>query len=194
MKPWILAAALPAFAACAHAQEARKEPPAAPAPAVASAPAPPAAPAPRACSGDDGCAASELCVDARCVAITPGLAACGAQVVHFDFDRADLSAADRATLARSARCLEALAPPRVVIDGNCDERGTAQYNVALGFRRAAVVAKYLSDLGVPATRLEELSHGKEVPLCTESTEACWAMNRRSAITPDGTVAAAAARH
>ena len=98
---------------------------------------------------------------------------------HFDFDRSDLHPADLPLLQRVARCLVALPAEQTLVDGNCDERGTVQYNIALGFRRAHAVAKYLEDLSVPAGNLSEVSYGKELPLCTASTESCWAMNRRT---------------
>jgi peptidoglycan-associated lipoprotein len=64
------------------------------------------------------------------------------------------------------------------VQGNCDERGTTQYNVALGARRAEAAKKYLSDLGA-AGSIDTVSYGEEKPLCTEATEACWAKNRRA---------------
>lgn len=176
------AVALPAAAACAHTQpSARSEAPAAP--VAAAQPAPVATPVTaqvaRTCSTDDQCADKEICDQTRCVGITSDLDVCRLQSVHFDLDRADISQADRQMLQLSARCLLALPPEVTLVAGNCDERGTAEYNVALGFRRAHAVTKYLSDLGVPASRLDEVSYGKEIPMCTESTETCWATNRRT---------------
>lgn len=181
-----LTVALPLVLACAHAKQvAKEERPPAPAPAVAAAPAPaaPAAPAPQACSADDQCSASQLCVSDRCVAIGPGLAECTtAPAVHFDFDRAALRATDLPTLQRAARCLQALPPEKTLVDGNCDARGTVEYNLALGLRRAHAVTAYLESLGVPADRLAAVSYGKELPVCAEATEACWAENRRADVT------------
>ncbi len=183
MTRWIcVAAAVPLFAACAHSSKnvAAEAPP--PAPAVAAAPvvaaAPAVAPAPQACTADEQCSAKELCVSSRCVGITPFLTECQAST-HFDFDRSDLHSADLPRLQRVARCLNALPEQRALVEGNCDERGTVQYNIALGFRRAHEVAKYLEDLGVRSGDLSEVSYGKELPLCTDSTESCWAMNRRA---------------
>ena len=76
-----------------------------------------------------------------------------------------------------ADCLKQSPVRRVVVQGNCDERGTAQYNVALGSRRAEAARKYLSDLGAGAT-IDTVSFGKEKPICTQSSEDCWARNRR----------------
>ena len=102
--------------------------------------------------------------------------------------RADLQGSELAPLQRVARCMGALAARRAEIAGNCDERGAEQYNVALGFRRAHAVARYLEDLGVPAPRLSEVSYGKERPVCTEDAEACWARNRRADVSPGGAAA------
>jgi peptidoglycan-associated lipoprotein len=66
----------------------------------------------------------------------------------------------------------------VTIQGNCDERGTREYNLALGARRANAVKEYLVSLGISAGRVDTISYGKERPVCTESTEDCWAQNRR----------------
>ena len=105
--------------------------------------------------------------------------ACRDASAHFDFDRAELRESDYPILRRAARCIEAVPTERALLAGNCDERGTAQYNVALGFRRAHAVEKYLRDLGVPGARLESVSYGKEKPVCTDADETCWARNRRT---------------
>jgi peptidoglycan-associated lipoprotein len=69
-------------------------------------------------------------------------------------------------------------PARINIEGHCDARGTAEYNLALGERRANAVKAYLVELGVPAERITVVSKGKESPFCTESNESCWQQNRR----------------
>ena len=188
VRGWLLAAALPLVAACAHAKKetaaAPAVPPPAPAAEVAAAPPPaPAIAAPASCMTDDQCGTKELCVASQCTAITAGLAECQASP-HFDFDRALLRSADLPALRRAARCLNALPDEHAVIEGNCDERGTAQYNIALGFRRAHATATYLEGLGVAARNVSEVSYGKELPLCTQATEACWAMNRRTDVMKD----------
>ena len=66
-----------------------------------------------------------------------------------------------------------------MIEGHCDERGTAEYNLALGDRRASAVMQYLLSLGIPSNRMETISYGKEKPVCTESNERCWSKNRRA---------------
>lgn len=185
IRAWVLTAGVPLAAACSHASQAAKAeappPVASAAPEPASAPVP-AAPMVRSCSGDEQCATNELCLSGSCAAITAGLSECKTSA-HFDFDRAEVHPNDLPSLRRAARCLNALPEEKTLIEGNCDERGTVQYNVALGFRRAHATAKYMEDLGVPAGRVSEVSYGKELPLCTDSTESCWSMNRRADVTP-----------
>jgi peptidoglycan-associated lipoprotein len=139
----------------------------------------------RSCSSDDQCSSTELCVRSSCAAITPALEECGATRVHFDFDRDDIHPDELAKLQRVARCLGADRAVHVLIEGNADERGTVEYNLHLGDRRAAAVERYLENLGVAGTQLATVSYGKEIPLCTEHDEACWARNRRTAVVPNG---------
>jgi peptidoglycan-associated lipoprotein len=144
-------------------------PPAAPAPApspappVAAAPpappppaAPPARPAPR-----EFAATSEL------------------RTIHFDFDKSDIRPGDAAILDANARWLAANPKHVVMIEGHCDERGTNEYNLALGERRARATMSYLVARGVQASRLTTISYGEERPLCTEKNERCWSRNRRA---------------
>ncbi len=98
--------------------------------------------------------------------------------IHFDYDKADLREGDRQILSRNADALKKYDFLKITIEGHCDERGSAEYNLALGERRAKAANDYLVSLGVPAARLKTVSYGKEVPLCQESTEDCWARNRR----------------
>ena len=98
--------------------------------------------------------------------------------VHFDYDKSDLHDADRTILQRQAAWLQKYPAVRVQIQGNCDERGTREYNLALGARRASAEKDYLVSLGVSPDRVDTISYGKEKPICTESTEDCWAHNRR----------------
>ena len=99
--------------------------------------------------------------------------------IHFDYNKSDLRDSDRAILQRQAAWLQKYPQVRVQVQGNCDERGTREYNLALGARRASAVKDYLVSLGVSASRLDTISYGKERPVCTESTEDCWAQNRRA---------------
>ena len=99
--------------------------------------------------------------------------------VYFEFDKADLIEEARARLARNAEWLRSHPEFEITIEGHCDERGTNEYNLALGERRAAAAKDYLASLGVGATRLRTLSYGEERPQCSDSTESCWARNRRA---------------
>jgi peptidoglycan-associated lipoprotein len=98
--------------------------------------------------------------------------------VHFAYDRSDVRDEDRSMLQRQASWLQKYPQVRVTVQGNCDERGTREYNLALGARRANAVKEYLVSLGVSAGRVDTISYGKERPVCTESSEDCWAQNRR----------------
>ncbi|MDE1937787.1 MAG: peptidoglycan-associated lipoprotein Pal [Alphaproteobacteria bacterium] len=99
--------------------------------------------------------------------------------VHFDYNKSAILEGDKSTLQRQATWLAKYPSVRVTIEGNCDERGTREYNLALGARRANAVKEYLISLGVSAARIDTISYGKERPICSESTEACWAQNRRA---------------
>jgi peptidoglycan-associated lipoprotein len=105
--------------------------------------------------------------------------------VHFDYDKYSLTDEDKATLQRQATWLQKYPAVRVTIEGHCDERGTREYNLALGARRANAVKEYLASLGVASARLDTVSYGKERPICTESNESCWAQNRRGVTTITG---------
>ena len=99
--------------------------------------------------------------------------------VYFDYDRSDIRSDAGPVLAANADVLRRFDFLSVVLEGHCDERGTVEYNLALGERRARAAFEYLVSLGIPADRLQVVSYGKEVPTCRESTEACWARNRRA---------------
>jgi len=99
---------------------------------------------------------------------------------YFDYDKSDLRDDARAALAGNADWLKKFPSVQVLIEGHCDERGTSAYNLALGDRRANGAREYLASLGVDATRIKTVSYGKERPICTDSTEACWQKNRRAA--------------
>ncbi len=102
----------------------------------------------------------------------------GLQPVYFDFDKSFIRQDARATMKANAEWLKANPKVKIKIEGNCDERGTREYNQALGQRRAASAKKYLTDLGISAKRISLISYGKEKPTCTEHTEECWQKNRR----------------
>ena len=98
--------------------------------------------------------------------------------VFFDLDNAAIKEEGRSALATNATYLKRWTTTRITIEGHCDERGTAEYNLGLGERRANAVKAHLVELGVPADRITIVSKGKESPFCTESNEACWRQNRR----------------
>jgi peptidoglycan-associated lipoprotein len=99
--------------------------------------------------------------------------------INFNFDSADLSQSARAILKENADWLKGNPAVRVQIEGHCDERGAADYNMALGAKRAQAAMDYLATLGVAANRLSTISYGEEIPVCREHTEDCWAKNRRA---------------
>jgi peptidoglycan-associated lipoprotein len=104
-------------------------------------------------------------------------------MVFFDFDKSDLTPDARATLDRQAAWLKQYSSVALVVEGHADERGTREYNLALGERRATAVKNYLAANGVPASRLKTISYGKERPLELGSNEAAWAKNRRGVSVP-----------
>ena len=97
---------------------------------------------------------------------------------YFDFNKADIRADAREALTKTADFLRNYPQFRVTIEGHCDERGSTEYNLALGDRRAGAVKQYLVSLGISADRLTTVSFGKEKPFCTQSNESCWQQNRR----------------
>jgi peptidoglycan-associated lipoprotein len=101
------------------------------------------------------------------------------RIVYFGYDSAELSAEARAALDVNAGVLKKYPAWTVTIEGHCDERGTAEYNLALGERRAAAAQSYMVALGVPASRVKTVSYGKEFPFDPGHDEAAWAKNRRA---------------
>jgi peptidoglycan-associated lipoprotein len=99
--------------------------------------------------------------------------------VFFDFDKYDIRPSDARTLDSNANWLKSNPNHLVLIEGHCDERGTNEYNLALGERRAKSTMNYLVSQGVQANRITIISYGEERPQCTEHTESCWAKNRRA---------------
>lgn len=97
--------------------------------------------------------------------------------VYFDLSQWRLDGSDQEILKRQAAWLSSYPNVRILVAGNCDERGTREYNLALGERRAATVKEYLVDLGVDPSRIETVSYGKERPIDGGTTEAAWALNR-----------------
>jgi len=99
--------------------------------------------------------------------------------IHFAFDKAVVRPGDAKILDANAAWLKQNANYLLLIEGHCDERGTEQYNLALGERRAVAAMEYLVKQGVAADRISMVSYGEEAPICREHTEACWAKNRRA---------------
>ena len=105
--------------------------------------------------------------------------------VYFAYDKADLSPESIEALQKQAAWLQKYPAATVVIEGHSDERGTREYNLALGARRATAVRAFLITRGINAARLETVSYGKERPTCTASSEECWRQNRRAMSIPRG---------
>ena len=152
-----------ALGACTHKQEAvATAPPPAPPPPVAQAPAP--------------VRPSILPGSAEDFRVNVG------DTVHFAYNEYNIEDNDKAVLGRQAQWLAKYPAVQVTVEGHADERGTREYNLALGARRANAVKEYLVSQGVSTGRVETVSYGKERPICTESNEACWAQNRRGVTT------------
>jgi peptidoglycan-associated lipoprotein len=144
------------------------------------------------CSVDADCPSGKACQAEKCVEapskapaaaatpsegqVSPACADASAFTVYFGFDEYSLTSQAQGTLQKLAECLKQGAK-KVTIAGNCDERGTTEYNLALGTRRAQAAKKYLADLGA-TVQIETVSYGEERPACTQQTEDCWAKNRR----------------
>ena len=102
----------------------------------------------------------------------------------FDYDSAEIRSDARQALQKTADFLKNYPQARVTIEGHCDERGSTEYNLALGDRRANAVKQYLVSLGIPADHLTSTSWGKEKPFCMQSNESCWQQNRRGHFVPN----------
>jgi len=151
---------------------------AAPAPTPSSAaPAPTPSPSSGAAAAPGGAAATS----AQTPRPSPRefMAVAALKEVYFDFDKYDIRPADAKTLDANATWLKSNADNLVLIEGHCDERGTNEYNLALGERRAKATMNYLVSQGIQANRITIISYGEERPVCNEKTEACWAKNRRA---------------
>src|SRR5216684_3153434 len=98
--------------------------------------------------------------------------------IHFDYNDFTVRAQDGEILKGNADWLQKNGNTRVQIEGHCDTRGSEEYNIALGAKRAQAAKDYLETLGIPANRVSTISYGKELPVCTEETDDCWQQNRR----------------
>jgi peptidoglycan-associated lipoprotein len=101
------------------------------------------------------------------------------KTINFDYDKYELSDGARATLQANAALLKARKEWTVLVEGHCDNRGTVEYNLALGQKRAKAVRDYYVRLGVAESSVGTISYGEEKPLCNEDTDACWSQNRRA---------------
>jgi len=143
--------------------------------------APPPPPPPE-CTSDSACGSGKACQAGKCV--TSGPVACPAGggkllPVFFGFNEAILTKDAQADLAKNAACIKDRGFTKITVEGNTDDRGTAEYNLQLGQRRAEAAKKFMVNLGVPAKAVKTVSFGKERPVCTEQVESCWSQNRRS---------------
>lgn len=101
------------------------------------------------------------------------------KAIHFDFDQYNIKASDQPTLKANAAWAQSNSGKRLEVQGHCDERGSTEYNIALGDRRAKAAKAYLQHLGVNGSKLTTVSFGEEKPVCTNHNESCWAQNRRA---------------
>ncbi len=117
--------------------------------------------------------------DARAKKNAAALADLNIQNIYFDFDKSSIRPDAREILKADAEIFTKNSGATIVVEGHCDERGTAEYNMALGERRAQETKQYLVNLGIPASRIETISYGEEKPADPGHTEAAWAQNRRA---------------
>ena len=169
-RPNVTAAVAPAPTAPALVPAAPPVPPPAVAPPPASAVAPP--PAPSVAPPAPLAPAPRPVAKPAEFEATPGLLA-----IHFDFDKFDIRRQDAKILDDNASWLQAHPQHTLLIEGHCDERGTNEYNLALGDRRARATRDYLVARGIAASRILTVSYGEERPQCSDRNEKCWAQNR-----------------
>ena len=129
------------------------------------------------CQTDADCGQCRKCQDGKCVTAELKL-----DPVYFDFDEYAIRADMRPVLEKDYNLLKSC-PQNIVVEGNCDERGSDEYNLALGARRAEAVKKYLVNLGLSPETISTVSYGEERPVCTEHNEDCWWRNRRADLKP-----------
>lgn len=124
------------------------------------------------CGPGTACPAGQRCEDNKCVV------ACTTTAVLFDFNESRIRMDQQESLNANGECIKSMGKS-VRIEGHCDERGTEEYNMALGERRANSSKRYLSNLGIAGSSLRTISYGEERPTCSESNESCWSQNRRA---------------
>ena len=173
-----LCSALAVVAAGCH----KKVPPAAPAPppttpttAPATPPSPPPPPAPAAAPAPRPLSEEEIFARKSLDQLNGERPL---DDVYFDLDKSEIRDDARASLQKDADWLKKWTSTQITLEGHCDSRGSAEYNLGLGTRRATAVKDYLVNLGVPAGRVVVVSKGKEQPFCSDENESCWQQNRR----------------
>ena len=176
--------ALVSVGACAKRPDMRVASTPAPAPAPAPAPQAPAPPPPAAAPAPAPAPAPPVVAAAPTPAPAPAVPKefelnPALKAIHFDFDKSNLRPGDESILETNAGWLRDNRNHLLLIEGHCDERGTPEYNLALGERRATSTKNFLVSRGVAPDRITIVSYGEERPLCTAKTEACWADNRRA---------------
>jgi len=177
-KPWLglVAASVVAIAGCAPETAKKPEAISRPSGAVAAAPSTGRAPVEKpVVSSNPASPGSSLDALRQGKAVADG----PMKTIYFNFDSFNLTADARTVLGANAAWLKANPSSMVEIEGHCDERGTTEYNLALGAKRARAALDYLVSLGVSPARIKTTSYGEELPSCRESTEACYLDNRRA---------------
>jgi len=185
-KLWMCALGISAvaFMSGCHKKVASAAPPPPPPPAAREAPAPPA-PAPERAAAPAPKPAPRAETPTEAIKTSKQLADYLNKLLdaYFDYDKAELRADAQTALNSNSSELRALLQEfpntKFVVEGNCDERGSPEYNLALGERRAKAAEEFLTQIGVPSERLTIISYGQERPVCTDHGESCWQKNRRA---------------
>lgn len=128
------------------------------------------------CSSDTDCGQGRKCDGGKCV-----VDLCKLRPAYFDFDEYELRTDSREALDKSLACMKERGIETISIEGHCDDRGSDEYNLALGNRRSAAAKKYLKKMGVKDKSVSTISYGEERPTCMDATESCWSKNRRAEI-------------
>jgi peptidoglycan-associated lipoprotein len=137
------------------------------------------------CAEDNDCPEGQSCKAGQCQASVAAVGAgeCQLQRIQFDFNMSSITGSAQTVLDENAKCLKQKPDLKITIEGHADERGTTEYNLALGERRADAARKYLQKLGIDAARLKVVSYGEERPLDPAETEDAWSKNRRAEFVP-----------
>jgi len=132
------------------------------------------------CSADADCKEGKVCENNKCIVKVAAAVekACDIVTIHFEFDKYEITSESRSALEKNADCMKQKGVKNLVIEGNCDERGTTEYNMSLGERRASTVVDYLKNSGVEPSRLNIVSFGEEKPMAQGSGDREYAENRR----------------